>query len=129
MKKHHFAYLSAGLNFLGAIFLFLSFQATSTDFILVTATDGRSALCVGKNALFFMTPDGGLGMGTKCPDWETGKPTAVVNTEHPSFAKAGIFFILFGFLLQLFSIDKPKDAKKKPTQPVASPDRPKAGGR
>lgn len=48
-------------------------------------------------------------MGTQCPDWESGKPTAVVNTEHPNFALMGFGMIIFGFVLQLASLEKPKE--------------------
>ncbi len=39
MSKYRMAQLSAFLNLAGAVLVFLSFQATSTDFFLVTTKD------------------------------------------------------------------------------------------
>ena len=113
MLKYRLAIWSAVFNLFGTLFLFYSFQATSTDFILVTTKEGKSALCVGDRALFTITQDGGLGIGTKCPDHETGKPTAVVNTKHPRFVTTGFIFILLGFLMQCFSIENPQNKSFK----------------
>lgn len=107
MIKYRLAIGSAVLNVLGTLLLVFSFQATSSDFMLVTAKDGRAALCVGKAALFVLDQQGGLGVGTKCPDWQTGSPAAVVNTEHPNFVVVAFFLIVAGFVLQVFSINKP----------------------
>lgn len=107
MKKYQWSRLSASLNLVGSLLLFFSFQATSTDFLLVTNPDGQSALCVGKAALFVLTLDRGLKMGTGCPEWQSGKPTAVVNTEHPKFAFWGLLMILVGFVSQYLGIERP----------------------
>lgn len=93
------------MNLIGWVCLFLSFQATSSNFKLVTAPDGRSALCVNGSALLVSLPNGGTGIGYKeCPDWEHARPAAVVNIEMPSLVTAGFFFITAGFLLQFLAI-------------------------
>jgi hypothetical protein len=113
MIKYRVSQISACLNIFGTILLFFSFQATSSDFMLVTTKDERAALCVGNAALFVLDQRGGLGIGTKCPDWQTGRPTAVVNTEHPSLASSGLFLLILGFLTQLISIEQPKKEQPK----------------
>ena len=99
--------------------LFFSFQATSSDFRLVTAVSKsvlltepvkQYALCVndyallasdGKNGII-VAPAGG------CPDWAHAKPAAVVNIEHPVFEGLGFITLLAGFLLQYLSVPSPK---------------------
>jgi hypothetical protein len=105
--KYYLSVGSAALNTFGAVLIFFSFQISSSDFMLVTSYDGRSALCVGSRAMFTITQDGGLGVGTKCPDYQNGRPTAVINTEYPGVAKLGLILIVFGFFFQIFSIEKP----------------------
>ena len=89
--------------------MFLSFQATSTDFLLVSTRDGKSALCVGKRAFFVMVPNGGTGAGAACPEGVDAKPAAVVNTDSAWLAKLGWMILGAGFLLQIFSIKKPRE--------------------
>jgi len=80
--------------------------------MLVIAKNNRSALCVGRAAMFIMGDDGhSLSVGTDCPEWENGRPTAVINTEHPNFAKAGIIAIVLGSIIQLSSLIKSKNKK------------------
>ena len=121
MWKHQFAKWSAVSNLLGTFLLFFSFQATSTDFLLVITKDNRSALCVGSNAMFVMTPTGGLGIGTRCPDPKSGKPTAIVNTDQPVLATLGLSCIILGFFMQLFSIEKPSARAIKRLQKTIRP--------
>jgi len=99
------------LNLAGTVILFLSFQATSSNFRLITTKDGKSALCVDQRAMMIATPDGGWTIGAqKCPDWENARPAAVVNIEHPSFITLGFILTTFGFLLQFLSFPSPKSA-------------------
>jgi hypothetical protein len=103
------AQLSAFLNLLGALLVFLSFQATSTDFFLVTTKENKTALCVGKSAMFVMGPGTSLLIGTACPEAMPGaRPTAVVNTDAPWLAILGWALLFVGFFFQLFSIEAPK---------------------
>jgi hypothetical protein len=87
----------------------MSFQATSSDFKLITAPDGASALCVKGRAVVISQANGGWAMGVdRCPDWEHARPAAVVNVEIPSLVTFGFIFITAGFLLQFLSIPSPK---------------------
>jgi hypothetical protein len=107
MSKRRWAYISAVLNLVGAVFLYYSFQASSTPFILKTDAHGKAALCIGQVAMFVVDHPGAVGIspGSGCPDWPTSVPTAVVNSEHPLLGKIGFFLILLGFLTQLPSIE------------------------
>ena len=99
------------LNLAGTVILFLSFQATSSNFRLITTKDGKSALCVDQRAMMIATPDRGWLIGAQqCPDWENARPAAVVNVEHPSFITLGFILTTFGFLLQFLSFPSPKSA-------------------
>jgi hypothetical protein len=105
------------LNLLGTVALFYSFQATSSNFRLITKkTDSvlagpmeESALCVYGRTMLVAQGNGGWQIGgAKCPDWEHAKAAAVVNIEHPMFEGLGFFLIIAGFALQYFSIPQPK---------------------
>src|ERR1700691_5183089 len=97
--------ISLLLNLLGTALLFLSFQATSSNFRLITTSDGRSALCVDQRAMLIALPNGGFQMGIqKCPEWENARPAAVVNIERPSFVTLGFICTTLGFLLQFLSV-------------------------
>ena len=97
------------MNVIGAGILFFSFQATSSNFRLITTPDGRSALCVDKRALIIAEPSGGFRIGAPdCPDWEHARPAAVVNFEHPSFVTIGLLLVVLGFVVQFLSIPGPK---------------------
>jgi hypothetical protein len=99
-----------GLNIAGAGLLYWSFQATSTDLLLVTGSQ-MNGFCVAGHVLFAMAPDGkGLlvGGGVSCPEGPTAKRTAVVNTEHPSFNSWGWFLLILGFVVQIFSLEYPE---------------------
>src|SRR6266852_9681460 len=75
---------SLALNGLGAILLLFAFQATSTDVMLVTdKAKSKAAFCIGNRAMFVVEGQG-IGFGTTCPESSTMKPTAVVNSEHPT---------------------------------------------
>ena len=96
-------------NLLGTVLLFLSFQATSSDFKLITTSDGRSALCVHNRALLIFLPNGGWQLGAReCPEWEHARPAAVVNIERPMFVTIGFSLTTLGFLLQFLSLPSPK---------------------
>jgi hypothetical protein len=110
------------LNLAGTILLALSFQATSSDFRLVTASgydlQGRSALgvkayalCVNNYTLVMTdsSPKGGVSLGMRgCPSWESSRPAAVVNTEHPNFIFLGLALSSLGFLMQFLTIPRRK---------------------
>lgn len=109
MEKFHWAILSGFLNLCGAVLLFYSLQISSTNFMLVTLVNGNQALCAGRNALFVWTPNGlNIGMSNACSEARNGKPTAMVNSEHPDFIGFGLGLMLVGFPAQLFSIEKLK---------------------
>jgi hypothetical protein len=105
------------LNLVGTALLFYSFQATSSDFRLVTATDhsavaGESkqyALCVNNYTLIQTDSRTGVLLGhASCPDWAHARPAAVVNIEHPAFEGLGFVLLLLGFLIQYLSVPQPK---------------------
>jgi hypothetical protein len=109
MSKYQMARASAILNLVGAVLLFVSFQATSTDFMLVSTKDGRQALCVGKRAMFVMEPNYHTGIGVAtCPNDPDAKPAAVINTDEPWLAKLGWLLIVVGFIFQWASIEPPQ---------------------
>jgi hypothetical protein len=103
------------LNLLGTVALFYSFQATSSNFRLVTVKKSsvlggneQSALCIYRRAMLTALPDGTFLLGGYCPDWEDAKAAAVVNIEHPIFESIGWVLLSLGFFLQLFAIPQPK---------------------
>jgi hypothetical protein len=107
-------------NLAGTILLALSFQATSSDFRLVSARgfDLRGqinpastayALCVNNYTLVISDSVNGIGFGRPgCPNWESSRPAAVVNSEHPRFIFLGLGMSAFGFLLQFLTIPRRK---------------------
>lgn len=107
------------LNLGGTILLGLSFQATASDFRLITAHgyDVRShqpsadktayAICVNNYALAVTDATSGLIIGTKnCPQWESAKPAAVVTSEYPWLGYTGLLSTGLGFLLQLLIVSE-----------------------
>lgn len=115
------------LNLAGTALLFYSFQATSSDFKLVTAKPNPLdpalsspaairgfgagsattdyALCVNNYTLVESDARSGVTLGhAGCPSWVDAKPAAVVNIEHPFFEGLGFISLLAGFLLQYLSI-------------------------
>ena len=96
-------------NLFGAILLFLSFQATSSNFRLITDKWGDSALCVDNRLLIEALVNGGFKVGAAdCPAFENGKPVAVVTIELPWLAYTGFVLTLIGFMLQFFAFPGPK---------------------
>lgn len=114
-KWQRFALL---LNLAGTALLFYSFQATSSDFRLVTARTQsvlakdefvQYALCVNNFALVQTDSTGGVMIGHRgCPDWQHARPAAVVNIEHPVFVGLGFMTLMAGFLIQYLSVPQPK---------------------
>jgi hypothetical protein len=105
------------LNLVGTALLFFSFQATSSDFRLVTAKSDsalagqqvRYALCVNNYTLIETDAKGRTGLGEYgCPSWADAKPAAVVNIEHPKFVGLGFLILVAGFLLQLLAVPEPR---------------------
>jgi hypothetical protein len=103
------------LNLLGTALLFYSFQATSSDFKLVTAKSDSAtggtlyALCVDNYTLLATDAHSGILMGHKeCPSWDKARPAAVVNIEHPAFEGLGFILLLAGFLVQYLSVPQPQ---------------------
>jgi hypothetical protein len=104
------------LNLLGTIILFYSFQATSSDFKLVTTDNPAGAiggvgkkydLCVSGYVLAGRNP-AGMYFGGACPNWANAKFAAVVNIEHPFFVGLGFTLLILGFTLQYFAIPQPR---------------------
>lgn len=107
--RYRLALLSGFLNLLGSFLVFLSFQATSTNLLVIANKDQSFAFCIGDRAIFGLIPGGrGTYIGTACPTGTDAKPAAVVNTDSPGLAKFGWILIAFGFFLQMFSIEKPQ---------------------
>jgi hypothetical protein len=117
------------LNLVGTILLALSFQATSSDFRLVTAKDfvvpgnyGPSsdthlfsvfALCTKDRTLIAEGTESPRGpslilSAPGCPDSANARSAAVVNTEHPSFLYMGLIFSALGFFIQLLIVPRRK---------------------
>jgi hypothetical protein len=107
MLKYRLAQASAVLNLLGALLVFLSFQATSTNLLLITSADQQlAAFCVGGRAAFLMRGPA-VGLGVTCPTGPNIKPTAIVNTDSPFLEYIGWGLLGLGFFTQLFSLEKP----------------------
>jgi hypothetical protein len=110
--------VALALNVIGAGILFFSFQATSSDFRLVTVNEksvlspepiARYALCVNNFTVLETNSKGSLTIGhVGCPDWEHSRPAAVVNFEHPSFVTLGLIMLVLGFFLQFLAVPGPK---------------------
>lgn len=109
MTKYWMAQVAAICNFLGAVLVFVSFQATSTDLLMIANKDQSFAFCIGDRAIFGLTPGGrGTYIGAACPQGADAKPAAVVSTDYPNLTKFGWVLVGVGFFLQLFSLEKPK---------------------
>jgi hypothetical protein len=105
------------MNVAGTFLLFYSFQATSSDFRLVTAKTNSAvagefrqyALCVNNYTLLETDSRHSVMIGSNgCPDWQHARPAAVVNIEHPSFLTLGFALLFFGFIIQFFAVPEPK---------------------
>jgi hypothetical protein len=97
---------SAVLNLIGAFLVFLSFQATSSEFALTMLKDGRRALCSNNDALIMWGPGTvGMGLTNGCsPDRVLGIPRlAIVTIDSPALGYLGWFVLLLGFFIQVFS--------------------------
>src|SRR5438477_5134189 len=98
-----------GCNLAGTVLVFLAFQATSSNFRLITTSDGRSALCVNNRALIIAIPNDGFTIGTSsCPEWVNARPAAVVNFENRTFVWLGGILTFLGFAIQFLAIPSPK---------------------
>lgn len=106
------------LNLAGTALLFYSFQATSSDIRVVTATTKsvlsqepfkQYALCVNNFTILQTDSKHGVQIGhVGCPEWERSKPAAVVNIEHPTFVGIGFLILMGGFLIQYLSVPQPR---------------------
>jgi hypothetical protein len=96
------------MNLIGTVLLFLSFQATSSNVRIVKELDGTTAVCVDKISLFRSFASGAWQLSGPCPDWDTGRPAAVVIIEKPLFVTIGFTLTSLGFLLQFLSLPSPK---------------------
>jgi hypothetical protein len=97
------------LNLLGTVLLFVSFQATSSNFRLITASDGRAALCIDQRVILVADAKGlSFSGGGDCPKWGNARPAAVVNFEQPVLVTIGFALLTMGFLLQVVSIPRPR---------------------
>lgn len=106
MTTAQMARLSAFLNLLGAFLVFLSFQATSTNLLMIANKDKSFAFCVGDRAVFGLIPGGrGTYIGASCPEGQDAKPAAVASTDSPWLAKLGWIILAIGFALQIFSVE------------------------
>jgi hypothetical protein len=115
MGKYRMAQWAAALNFVGALLVFLSFQATSSDFFLTTLKDGRHAICVGKTALMIWSDTGvGAGIRNGCADVTEKPKVAIVTVESPAFSILGWLLLLLGFVLPVFSVEKPQPRSPTP---------------
>jgi hypothetical protein len=112
MSKYRMAQWSAALNFVGALLVFLSFQATSSDFFLTHLGGGEHALCVGKEALVIWGVNRmQIGIPNGCAGASETPKVAIVALESPTLEKFGWGMLLLGFFLQTFSIEKPSPLK------------------
>ena len=107
MMNFRIVQFALALNGIGALLLALAFQATSTDVMLVTdKAKSTAAFCIGNRAMFVVEGHG-VGFGTTCPESNTMKPTAVVNSDHPILFPLGFWLTVFGTAGQIFFMDKP----------------------
>jgi hypothetical protein len=87
--------------------LFVAFQSTSSN-VSILAGSQQILICFNGDPMFWADYNGrgavGFRHGTQS-DCNRGKPTAVVNTEHPELGKLGFGFILLSFIAQWLSID------------------------
>jgi hypothetical protein len=111
------------LNLSGTIVLFYSFQATSSDFRLVTAprqkgpqpraavvagrggtpSETQYALCVNNYTLLSSDASSGVRFAYPgCPSWENARPAAVVSIEHPKFEGQAFCYLLLGSHSSIF---------------------------
>lgn len=101
------------LNLIGTILVALSFQATSSDFRLVSAhgydVQGRPAspyatayaICVNNYTIAATDSQNTFAMGGRnCPDWDNSRPSAVVTSEYPWLLYFGLVATMLGFLIQ-----------------------------
>jgi hypothetical protein len=106
-------------NLVGTFLVTLSFQATSSDFRLVTArgynifgaapSPGNTAyaICVNNYTLAATDSSGSVGIGIhNCPNWVNARPSAVVTAEYPSLLYLGLILSMAGFLIQLVLVSR-----------------------
>ncbi len=111
-EKPWFARTALLINIAGTFLLMYSFQASSSDFRLITrhnqdddrnySTGNAYAICVQDFTLAETDSRGGVRLGSpSCKDWVGATPTAVVTAERPAFARWGLRLTIIGFLMQL----------------------------
>ena len=85
------------------VLLFLSFQATSSNFRFVATPEGDNAICAFQTAFMVHHKDGSTTVGTfECPP--NARPAAIVNSEHPAFIFVGFALSALGFFIQLLTV-------------------------
>ena len=112
MFNYRMAQLSASLTLVGSFLVFYAFQTTSTGFLVYThGRQGESAMCVGDppRSMLAIGPNGEFVMGMRGLDrsCSQGKNFAVINTNSPGLARLGWIMIVSGFVLHVFSIERP----------------------
>jgi hypothetical protein len=94
--------LAATLNLFGAFFVFLSFQAASSQIQVISAANGEMGLCIGHTSIYANHSIYGATSG--CPQALSGHSIAIVSVEHPLLGYLGFGMLAVGFLLQLLAV-------------------------
>jgi hypothetical protein len=98
-------------NLLGAVLLFMSFQATSSDVQMISDKQtGTTALCAYGTAVLISHQGSFMVGAPPCPSFANAKPIALVSIEYPWMVTTGFVLTLLGFILQCFSFSA--DPKK-----------------
>lgn len=117
--------LALTLNLIGTLALFFSFQATSSDFRLVSTSTGslsQYSICIHDFTLLMTDGHSEVELGHQgCPT-ENNRPAAVVNTELPWLVSLGFVFGAAGFVIQILSFKAQPTAvspapRQIPTEP------------
>lgn len=124
-----YARIALCLNLVGTILLALSFQATSSDFRMVTASDvyvkdnapgvfvhyvNVHAICSLNDTIIMEgTPypksnGKNIVLSTQQPCPDRSHSVAIVNTEHPRFLFIGLILSAVGFFMQFLAVPRRK---------------------